>query len=64
MRSQRSAAATRAARRGVRGRARLEAADCNNLAPGPASDGEGAGSAAQDGAGWHRGRHGVAEGVG
>jgi hypothetical protein len=46
-----SATATRAARRGVCGRASLEAADGDNLVPGPDSDGEGAGSAAQDGVG-------------
>ncbi len=38
----------RAARRGVRGRASLEAADGDYLVPGPDSDGEGAGTAAQD----------------
>jgi hypothetical protein len=42
---------TQAARRGVRGRASLEAADADNLVPGPDSDGEGAGSAVQDGVG-------------
>jgi hypothetical protein len=47
VRSRRSAAATRAARRGVRG-VSLEAADGDDLIPGPDSDGEGAGSAAQD----------------
>jgi hypothetical protein len=46
-----SAAATRAAQRGVRGHASLEAADGNNLIPGPDSVGEGARSAAQDGVG-------------
>ncbi len=51
MRTRRSAAATRAARRGVRGCASLEAADGNDLAPGPDLDDEGAGSAAQDGIG-------------
>jgi hypothetical protein len=40
--------ATRAARRGVRGRASLEAADGDHLIPRPDSDGEGAGTAAQD----------------
>jgi hypothetical protein len=43
--------ATRAARRGVCGHASLEAADGDNLVPGPNSDGEGEGSAAQDGVG-------------
>jgi hypothetical protein len=43
-----SAVATRAARRGVRGRASLEAADGDHLIPRPDSDGEGAGTAAQD----------------
>ncbi len=42
--TRRSAAATRAARRGVRGHASLEVADSNNLIPGPDSDGEGTGS--------------------
>ncbi len=42
------AAATRAARRGVRGRASLEVADGDHLVPRPESDGEGAGDAAQD----------------
>ncbi len=51
MRTQRSAVVTRAARRGVRGRASLEAADGDDLVPGPDSDGEGAGSAAQDSVG-------------
>ncbi len=51
MRNPRSAAVTRAARRGVRGHASLEAADGDNFVPGPNSDGEGAGSAAQDGVG-------------
>jgi hypothetical protein len=46
-----SAASTRAARRGVHGRASLEAADGDDLVPGPDSDGEGAGSSAQDGVG-------------
>jgi hypothetical protein len=40
-----------AARRDVRGRASLEAADSDNLVLGPDSDGQGAGSAAQDGVG-------------
>ncbi len=40
--------AKRAARRGVRGRASLEAADSDHLIPRPDSDGEGAGTAAQD----------------
>jgi hypothetical protein len=51
VRTRRSAAATRAARHGVRSRARLEAADGDDLVPGPNSDGEGAGFAAQDGVG-------------
>jgi hypothetical protein len=38
-------------RRGVRGRASLEAADGDDLVSGPDSDGEGAGSAVQDGVG-------------
>ncbi len=42
---------TRAARRGVRGRASLEAAGGDDLVPGPDSDDEGAGSTAQDGIG-------------
>jgi hypothetical protein len=46
-----SAAATRAARRGVRSRASLEAADGDYLVPRPDSDGEGAGPVAQDGVG-------------
>jgi hypothetical protein len=46
-----SAAATQVARRGVRGRASLEVADCVNLVPIPDSDGEGAGSAVQDSVG-------------
>jgi hypothetical protein len=46
-----SATATRAASCGVRGRASLEAADGDDLVLGPDSDGEGAGSAAQDGVG-------------
>jgi hypothetical protein len=49
--TRRSAAATRAARHGVRGHANLGAAGGDNLVPGPDSDGEGAGSAAQDGVG-------------
>jgi hypothetical protein len=40
---------TRAARHGVCSCASLEAADGDDLVPGPDSDGEGAGSAAQDG---------------
>jgi hypothetical protein len=47
----RSAAATRAARRGVCGRASFEAAESNDLVPGPNSDSEGAGPAAQDSVG-------------
>ncbi len=43
--------ATRAARHGVRRCASLEAADSNDLVPGPDSDGKGAGSAVQDGVG-------------
>ncbi len=46
-----SAAATRAARRGARNRASLETADGDDLVSGPDSDGEGAGSTAQDGVG-------------
>ncbi len=46
MRTRRPAAATRAARLGVRGRASLEKADGNDLVSGPDSDGEGAESAA------------------
>ncbi len=49
--TRRSAAATWAARHGIRGRASLEAADGDDLLPGPDSDGEGAGTAAQDGLG-------------
>ncbi len=48
MRTRRSAAATRAARRGVRGRESLEAADSYHLVPQPDSDGEGAGAVAQN----------------
>ncbi len=48
MRTRRSAAATRAAKRGVRGRASLEAADGDHLVPRPDYDGEGTGSAAQN----------------
>ncbi len=48
MRTRRSAAATQAARRGVRGRASLEAADSYRLVPQPDSDGEGAGGVAQN----------------
>ncbi len=51
MRTRRSAAATRAARRDVRGCASLEAADGDNLVLGPDSDGEGAGSTVKDGIG-------------
>ncbi len=51
MRTRRSAAATRAARRSVRGRTSLEAVDGDDLVPGPDSDGEGAGPAAEDGVG-------------
>ncbi len=51
MQTQQSAAAMRAARRAVRGPASLEAADSDDLVPGPDSDGEGAGSTAQDGVG-------------
>ncbi len=39
---------TRAARRGIRGRASLKAADGNHLVPRPDSDSEGAGATAQD----------------
>ncbi len=48
MRTRPSAAATRAARPGVRGRASLEAADGKHLVLRPDSDGEGAGAAAQN----------------
>jgi hypothetical protein len=48
VRTRRSAAATRAARRGVRSRASLEVADGDHLVPRPDSDGEGAGAVAQD----------------
>jgi hypothetical protein len=41
----------RAARRGVRSRTSLEMADGDDLVPGPDSDGEGAGPAAEDGVG-------------
>jgi hypothetical protein len=51
VRTWRSAAATQAASLGIRGRASLEAADGDNLVPGPDSDGEGAGSMVQDGVG-------------
>jgi hypothetical protein len=51
VRTRRPAAAARAARRGVRGRASLEAADGDDLILGPDSDGEGVGSAAQEGVG-------------
>ncbi len=40
-----------AARRGVRCRASLKADDGDNLVPGPNSDGDGVGSAAQNGVG-------------
>jgi hypothetical protein len=45
----RSAAAMQAAKLGVRSRASLEVADGNDLVPGPDSDGQGVGSAAQNG---------------
>jgi hypothetical protein len=48
VRTWRSAAATRAARRGVRGRTSLKAADSDHLVLRPNSDGEGEGAAAQD----------------
>jgi hypothetical protein len=48
VRTRRSAAATRAARRGVCGCAGFEVADGDDLVPGPDSDGEGAGPAALD----------------
>jgi hypothetical protein len=48
VRTQQSTVATWAARLGVRGRAGLEAAEGNDLVPGPDSDGEGAGSAVQN----------------
>ncbi len=51
MRTRQSATAMQAAMRGVRGRASLEAADGDDLVLGPDSDGEGSGSAAQDGVG-------------
>jgi hypothetical protein len=51
VRTPRSAATTQAARHGVLGRAGLEAADGDDLVPGPDSDGEGAGPAAQDSVG-------------
>jgi hypothetical protein len=51
VRTRQSAAATRAARHGVRGRGSLEAADSNDLVLGADSDGEGVRSAAQDGVG-------------
>ncbi len=51
MQIRRSATATRAARHGVRGCASLEAADGDDLVPGPDSDGEEAGPAVQDGVG-------------
>jgi hypothetical protein len=43
--------ATPAARLGVRGCAGLKATDGDDLVPGPGSDGEGAGSVAQNGIG-------------
>jgi hypothetical protein len=51
MRTRWPAAATWAARLDVSSRAGLEVADGNDLIPGPDSDGEGAGSAAQNGVG-------------
>ncbi len=48
MRTRQSAVATRSARRGVRSRASLEAADGDHLVPRPDSDSEGEGAAAQD----------------
>jgi hypothetical protein len=51
VRTRRPAAAARAARHDVCGRAGLEAADGDDLVLGPDSDGEGAGPAAQDGVG-------------
>jgi hypothetical protein len=48
VRTRQSVVATRSARRGVRSRASLEAADGDHLVPRPDSDGEGAGAAAQD----------------
>jgi hypothetical protein len=51
VRTRRPAAATRAARRGVRGRASLEAADGDDLVPGPDPDGAGVEPAVQDGIG-------------
>jgi hypothetical protein len=50
-RTQWSAMATRAARLGIRSHAGLEAADDDDLVPGPNSDDEGAGSAAQNNVG-------------
>ncbi len=58
MQTRRSAAATRAARRGGRSRANLEAAEGDHLIPRPDSDGEG-----PRGAGLYRGRCRAAEGV-
>jgi hypothetical protein len=49
--AQRSAAAEGAARRGVRGSAGLQAADGDNLLPGPDLQREGAAAAADDGVG-------------
>jgi hypothetical protein len=51
VRTRRSATATQAARCGIRSRTSLEAADGDDLIPGPDSDGEGAGPAAQDSVG-------------
>jgi hypothetical protein len=51
VRTRQSAEVMRAARRGVRSRASLEAADSDDLVPETDSDGEGAGSVAQDGVG-------------
>jgi hypothetical protein len=51
VRTWQSAAAMRASRCGVRSCASLKAADGDDLVPGPDSDGEGAGSATQNGVG-------------
>jgi hypothetical protein len=51
VRTRLSSATTRAARLGVCSHAGIEAADGDDLVPGPDSDGEGAGSAAQNGLG-------------
>jgi hypothetical protein len=51
VRTRLSSAATRSARLSVCSHAGLEAADGDDLVPGPDSDGEGAGSAAQNGLG-------------